>query len=284
MLEFICSYFNFSNSSLIKHNYIKFRKNFPYKITTIEIALPNQKFFIEDSIKIVASKDNIFWQKERCLNLAIANSLDRTKYIAWIDTDIKFYNNNLKNNTLQALEEYPVVQLFEKCVEYPKINSYNNNIGIGYKFVNGIDDIEYPHIGYCWAFHKDILVNNKLYDADPIGNSDVLQLMAWLGLWNHRTIVDLNPIYRKEFLLWAWDSYCKVQGNIGYVSGYIEHFYHGKTVDRRYNSRNNILTKHEFSIGKDLEINDQGLYKLKNKPLIRDIEQYFMNRAQKEAV
>lgn len=282
MIKFICSYFNFGNSTQIKNHYLKFRKYFPYKITTIEIALPNQKFFIDDSIKIRANLHNIFWQKERCLNLAIDTLSDTTKYIAWIDTDIKFEDTNFQKNALKTLEKYPVVQLFEKCFEDPKINSYNNNISLGYKLVHNIDNVLYPHVGYCWAFHKDILINNKLYDADPVGNSDVLQLMAWLGMWNHKIILDLNPIYRTEFLLWAWDSYCKVQGKIGYIPGNIEHFYHGKTKDRKYYSRNNILNNHKFSIEKNLEIDYNGLYRLNNKLLIQDLEHYFIHRTKTE--
>lgn len=282
MLHFICSYFNFSNSAKIKNNYIQFRKHFPHPITTVEIALPDQKFFIEDSIKIKADTCHIFWQKERCLNLAIDSLPDSAKYIAWIDTDIRFHRDSFKEDTLNALENYPLVQMFEHCFENPDVNSYNNNVSMGYKLVNKLDSIDYPHIGYCWAFHKDILVDNKLYDADPVGNSDALQLMAWMGIWNHQVIIDLNVDYRKEFLLWAWNSYENVESNIGCIPGVVEHFYHGKTEHREYNRRNNILNKHNFVPSKDLSIDKNGLYKLNNKALTQDIYQYFSRRSKYE--
>jgi hypothetical protein len=282
MLKFICSYFNFGNSKRIKTNYKKFRKYFPYPITTIEVALPKQKFFIDDSIKIRANYDNIFWQKERCLNIAIENLPEDTEYISWVDTDIRFYNDNLLEDTYKALESYPVVQLFEECFEKPNINRYNNNISIGSKIVNKLDHIKYPHIGYSWAFHKNVLIEDKLYDIDPVGNSDVLQLMTWLGTWNHACIIDLNSEYRQQFLLWAWDSYEKVESNIGYVSGKVEHFYHGRTEHRNYTSRNNILTTNNFSPSKDLEIDTNKLYKIKNSKLVEDIKDYLSQRSKYE--
>lgn len=282
MLKFICSYFNFGNSKRIKTNYKKFRKYFPYPITTIEVALPKQKFFIDDSIKIRANYENIFWQKERCLNIAIESLPEDTEYISWVDTDLRFYNDSLLEETYKALENYPVVQLFEECFEIPNINRYNNNISIGNKIVNQLNDITYPHIGYAWAFHKNVLIENKLYDIDPVGNSDVLQLMTWLGTWNHASIIDLNPNYRQQFLLWAWDSYEKVESNIGYVSGKVEHFYHGRIEHRHYTSRNNILTANNFSPNKDLEIDINQLYKIKNVQLVEDIKEYLSQRSKYE--
>ena len=110
MLSFICSYFNFGNSDIIKSNYIKFRKNFPHPITTVEVALPNQDFFIEDSIKIRANDLNIFWQKERCHNIAIENLPDNTESSAWVDTDIIFHNKDFMEDTIEQLENYKFQQ------------------------------------------------------------------------------------------------------------------------------------------------------------------------------
>lgn len=282
MLKFICCYFNFGGSKKIKSNYIKFRKHFPYEIVTVEVALPKQKFFIDDSIKIRAKQHNVFWQKERCLNIAIENLPQDTEYISWVDTDIRFYNPNLLEDTLASLQKYPVVQLFERCFEKPNINKYNNNISLGYKLANNLTEITYPHIGYAWAFSKDVLVDSKLYDKDPVGNSDVLQLMTWMGTWNHASIIELNPSYRQQFLLWAWSSYEKVDGNIGYVPGEVEHFYHGRSIHRSYGTRNNILTEHEFSPNKNLDIDDNELYMMNNQDLVSDIRNYFINRSKYE--
>lgn len=282
MIRFICSYFNFANSTKIKQNYIKFRRHFPYPITTVEIALSNRGFFIDDSIKILANETNVFWQKERCLNIAIDSLPDNTETVAWIDTDVIFHNRNFLRDTEKALEDYKVVQMFEKCRESPVVNAFYNNISIGNKLVNNID-IKFPAIGFAWAFHKNILIDNQLYDKDPVGNSDVLQLLTWLGIWNHQTIIDLHRPYRKEFLLWAWNSYEKVQANIGYTPGTLEHLYHGKYAHRQYLTRNNMLTEHRFLPSKDLELDKETqLYHMQNTRLRQDIFRYLLNRAAKE--
>lgn len=282
MLQFICSYFNFSDSVKIKQNYIKFRQKFPYPITTVELALPHQDFFIDDSIKIRAGLNNLLWQKERCLNIAIENLPSNTDSIAWIDTDIIFSNPDLLPKTYDALDKYKAVQLFDKCYERPAVNPYNNTISLGKQIVDNLE-INFPAIGFCWAFRKEILIDNKLYDSDPVGNSDVLQMLAWRGKWNHKTIIQLAPEHKKDFLLWAWDSYVNVQDDIGYVPGSIEHLYHGHHVYRQYNSRNNILIKHNYSPSQDLRIDSNGLYSIPYKQqLISDIKRYFMIRTKYE--
>ena len=282
MIHFICSYFNFGNSTKIRNNYIKFRRNFKYDITTVELALPDQQFFIDDSIKLAVDYNNILWQKERCLNIAIEESKRGTDAIAWIDTDVIFDNPNLLRDTEEALEKWKVVQMFEKVYETPTVNDFFNNYSLGKQMVDELD-ISYPNIGLAWAFRRDILVDDKLYDLDPVGNSDVLQLMAWLGQWNNSCITNLLPQYRKEFLLWAWDSYENVQGDIGYVKGALEHIYHGKQENRKYRHRNQILIDNNYVPSKDLRMDHNQLYTLPYCPqMVDDIRQYFNLRSQSE--
>lgn len=277
-IEFICSYFNFGNSSKIKKNYTAFRRKFPHPITTVEVALPDQDFFIDDSIKIRATDKNILWQKERCLNIAIAELPNKTDKIAWVDTDVIFHNPNFMEDTAEELEYHPVVHMFEKVVEYPQVNPFNNNFGIGKRTVDHLD-IEFPAIGFAWAFRKEILINEQLYDKNPVGNSDVLQMLTWMGIWNHKTIVDLSVPYRKEFLEWAWDSYENVQADIGYTKGELEHMYHGHQSNRHYHDRNQILVKNHYVPSEDLRLDKNDLYMIPYKPHLReDLHSYFKNR------
>ena len=174
--------------------------------------------------------------------------------------------------------------MFDKCFEKPKVNEYNNNTSLGFKLARNNQMPEYPHVGFCWAFRREALVNNKLYDCDPVGNGDVLQLMAWMGIWNHQYIIDLNIKYRKEFLLWAWDSWENVQSSIGYTQGTIEHFFHGSIQNRKYLSRNNILTAYNFTPSKDLTIDDNDLYAMHNNLLLNNINDYLEHRRKTEMV
>ena len=75
MLHCISSYFNPTNSKKIKENYLTFRKNLKVPLTTVELAFNDQPFFISDSIKIRGDTNNIMWQKERLLNIAIDSCL-----------------------------------------------------------------------------------------------------------------------------------------------------------------------------------------------------------------
>ena len=105
-IAFITSYFNFTDSKRIKNNYIEFRKRFPYKLYTAELALNHQQFFIDDSLKFTATENNIVWQKERLLNLLIETLPHNTDIIVWVDCDIVFNNNSILKDIDKAINEF----------------------------------------------------------------------------------------------------------------------------------------------------------------------------------
>ena len=111
MLHCISSYFNPTNSKKIKENYLTFRKNLKVPITTVELAFNDQPFFISDSIKIRGDTNNIMWQKERLLNIAIDSLPNNIDKIAWIDADILFENEKWFYDTEKELDDYEARQL-----------------------------------------------------------------------------------------------------------------------------------------------------------------------------
>ncbi len=282
MLQFITSYFNFTNSNKIKQNYINFRKKFPYDIITIEVALPNQKFFIDDSIKIKCSNNQILWQKERCLNIALENLSPTTDSVSWIDADIILHNDNFLNDANDTLSNYKVAQIFERVFELPNVNSTHNTISFAKDYIEG-HHLDYAAVGFGWAMRREVL-EYGFYDSDILGNSDCLQLISWLGLWNHRLVKQLTPKHRLHYLLWAIKSFNLVNSNIGCIKGDIEHMYHGSMINRAYVARSQILTDNNFDPGIDIKIDDNKLYVLSDsKPILQNqILNYFMDRKDDE--
>lgn len=284
MLHCISSYFNPTNSKKIKENYLTFRKNLKVPLTTVELAFNDQPFFISDSIKIRGDRNNIMWQKERLLNIAIDSLPNNIDKIAWIDADILFENEKWFYDTEKELDDYGAVQLFEYVSEINGSTDllYNNSIGFAKCHKDQLD-IPWPKPGLCWAANRDIL-SDGLYDKDISGSNDTYQLIIWCGMWNHHWLYRMSPINRKEFLLGNYKQYEKVLGNIGYVKGNIKHLYHGQFKNRQYYHRLDILENHNFNPDLDISINAQGIfYWSSNKPILHEqIGQYFIDRKDDE--
>lgn len=282
MLQFITSYFNFIDSYKIKQNYINFRKKFPYNIITIELALPHQKFFIDDSIKIHCETNQILWQKERCLNIALDNLSNNIDSIAWIDADLILHNDNFLNDADYTLSNHKVAQIFERVFENPNINSTHNTLSFAKDHIEG-HNLDYAAIGFGWAMRKEVL-EYGFYDSDILGNSDCLQLISWLGIWNHRLIQQLTPKHRLHYLQWAIKSFNIVNGDIGCIKGDIEHMYHGNMLNRKYVTRSQILTNNSYDPDLDIRVDTNKLYSLSIDKLTlqNEIFNYFMDRKDDE--
>ena len=291
MLALITSYFNPTHCQKLKDNYVQFRKHLNHPIVTVELAFNDQPFFINDAIHIRGTDKNLLWQKERLLNIALESLPNNVDKVAWLDADIIFENSNWFQETEKKLDSYKVVQPFEYVSEDGHYSdpAYENTPSFG-KFIEENPDQSqwletgpWPSVGLVWSARRDVL-SNGFYDKDVVGSSDTYQLLSWLGLWNQKMVQLLTPHNRKEYLLWAWQSYEAVKGDIGSISGNIKHLYHGKKSSRQYFDRIRILVENEFCASKDITLDSQRLYQWNsNKPLFhQSVKQYFVSRSQND--
>lgn len=287
MIASICCYFNWDNNQVRKNNYIKFRKNFQYPLKTIEICLKESDFFIDDSTKIVASHDNILWQKERAFNLLLENLDEKYDKILWVDTDISFQNSDMMQELETKLDQYDIVQPFETVIEsrYGIIseNKCLNTYGYAKRlkdYAKGkkLNNIRSPAFGLTWGINRSIMPNGYFYDKHILGSSDLLQIQSvTLDILNKSFIGNYS-----DNIVRSWIDYCrkmpKKKYDIGYCHGSIEHFYHGKAVNRGYKYRECLLNKYGFDPKLHLEIDDNGLYKILHPELKTAISNYFNKR------
>lgn len=286
MIVSICCYFNWDNNQVRKNNYIKFRKNFQYPLKTIEICLKESDFFIDDSTKIIASPDNILWQKERAFNLLLENLDEKYDKILWVDTDILFQNSGMMQELESKLDQYDIVQPFETVMEYRDgIISENNCLNTdGYaKTLKDYTEKKelkciQPAFGLTWAINRSIMPNGYFYDEHILGSSDLLQIQSV-------TLDILNKSFIGKYsdnIVRSWINYCKKMPkkkyDIGYCYGSIEHFYHGKESNRGYKYRECLLNKYGFDPQLHLAIDDNGLYKIIYPELEIAISNYFNKR------
>jgi len=284
MLGLITCFFNPTNSNKLRENYLSFRRSLNRPIVTVELAFRDHPFVVEDSIKIRGSENNIMWQKERLLNIALESlppSIDR---VAWLDADIIFENPFWFEETEKKLESFPVVQLFESAYEKGG-DSSSPNTGVGFGKFKSVSDYlapwptEFPLTGLAWAARRDVL-KSGFFDLGIIGSGDLYQINAWLNYWNSDFVLRMPPKLRKQFLLWGWEPAQQVQGTIGFISGRIEHLKHGPLKNREYYKRQQVLVADEFCPVEDLKIDKNGIYAWTQKGLRfrKQLESYFFNR------
>lgn len=66
---------------------------------------------------LLLQTDDELWHKENMLNLGISRLPDNWEYVAWVDADITFLRPDWVGETVEALQHYPVVQMFETAAD-----------------------------------------------------------------------------------------------------------------------------------------------------------------------
>jgi len=296
----ITCYFNPSNYKTKFSNFKVFeniiRKSNIYMMV-VECAFGDTEFTLNDfpNVLKVRSQD-ILWQKERLLNIAVSKLPERIKKVVWLDCDVLFANQNWLVETSRLLDEFPVVQPFEIAVRLPKDDLYYKEDGevwnsFSYikvnkpKLVSNNNFQLHGHTGFAWAARKDLLKKHGLYHAFISGIGDHLIAHAMCGDFNHPCINRMvsGPL-RSHFLEWGQRFHQDVKGKVGYTSGVILHLWHGETENRQYLEKHDELLEHNFDPSKDICVGDNGTLSWNsNKPKLHQWAlQYFYDRKEDE--
>jgi hypothetical protein len=263
----------------------RMRKEKYVKLITVELQQGLRPFITDSLIKL--RTDDELWYKENLINIGVNHLPPDWKYMAWIDTDIEFKNENWALETIEELQSYKVLQLFSHCIDLGiKNETLHVHMGFAYQYVNG-ETWKEPkyggtwHPGYAWAMRRDVYDNiGGLMDFPILGSGDHHMSLAFIGLVNKYINSKLHPHYK--LLCNIFQERCEkfIRRNIGFVHGTILHYFHGNKADRRYQDRWKILTDNQFDPLRDIIKDSQGLWKLEGSKLkLRDdIMMYFRQR------
>lgn len=227
------------------------------------------------------------WHKENLINIGVAHLPENWKYVAWVDADLTFTNENWTKDTIDALQHHNIVQLFQTAIDLGPHDEFLNKFeGFGYKYriSNKIDfckNYSAPHPGFAWACTRYAWESmGGLLEFGILGSGDRSMAYAWIGIVEKSVAKGMNKNY--VAMLKAFQENCRytIKKNIGFVKGCIIHSWHGRKQDRQYSSRWQILVRNDFDPITDLKKNSQGVLEFTgNKPnLIFDINKYFKQR------
>lgn len=230
------------------------------------------------------------WIKECALNQLVERLPRDWKYIAFIDADVEFNNKNWVEETIQQLQVFNVVQMFQNCADLgPQGETLQVHTGFMFKYINRMSlgsRYENGHPGYAWAYTRFAFERlGRLIDRCILGSADYHMAASLIGraqmtLDDYQSHGGLTQNYIEMILDWQSRAERHVKRRVSYVPGTILHYYHGSKAKRQYISRRDVLTKYKFDPWRDIYEDYQGLLCLDEDRIeLRDaIQRYFRTR------
>lgn len=233
----------------------------------VECAFGDEPFVLPAGEGILHVRGgDVMWQKERLLNLALAELPASCRKVAWLDCDILFADPDWAARTSRLLEEFPVVQPFTDAVRLPRGARHHQGGGEEWPGFAAVcrgnpdrltvgDFRLHGHTGFAWAARRELLAAHGLYDGCITGSADHLMAHAFCGDWDspciRRTFYG-NRAHHRHFADWGRRVYSDVRARIGCTEGTVLHLWHGDTADRCYVDRNRELAGFDFDPASDL--------------------------------
>ena len=265
------------------------------KLTVVEMQLGERPFQLSTpGVNYVQVRtQSLLFNKENLQGIGVAD-ISRTapdwKYLACIDGDILFRNAGWATETVQALQQYRVIQPWATCYD---LGPHGEHLHAWSSFCSqwhqkkpmratASKDYTYCHTGYAWAYTRQAFDwLGGLLETAALGAGD--HHMAWslIGHADWTIPTGVTPEYRAPIMQWQDRATQHIHQNIGYLSdSTIEHFWHGSKDNRQYKQRWSIIVDNKFDPVTDLKKNSYGVLELSgNKPeLAHDLDLYFRQR------
>jgi hypothetical protein len=256
---------------------------------TVEVAFGDREFMITNTDNprhLQLRTNDELWHKENSINLMVQRLPPDWKYVAWIDGDIQFTNENIAIETIHQLQHYKVVQMFQSvCNLGPTGSVHSVYKSFCWQYLQGkpyhkSGNYNFWHPGFAWAATRQAWNDmGGLIDFAILGAGDHHMALSLIGKGSDSLPGGVSPGYRAKIMEFQQRCESNIRRNIGYVDGTILHYWHGKFKNRKYVERWDVLTRNKFDPMLDIRKDWQGLYMLNDKIGLRDgIRAYFRQR------
>ena len=296
----ITTYFNPAGYRARPRNYRVFAERLNVPLLTIELVYgAKPELTSADATRLVQLRsDQVLWQKERLLNLALAALPSECRSVAWLDCDLVFEDPSWADKTRGALEQFPLVQPYGNVFDLAPAAEPGNDVSdhviferesMANQYRRGAIDFgatsasmlgEYSP-GHAWASRRDVLNRVEFYDAMILGSGDTGMALAALG--RYEDIVEayeMNHRQAEHYRAWAREWHAVINGRVGVVDGGLYHLWHGDLRDRGYDIRYAGLKEHDFDPQVDIRLDRNGCWRWGSdkKELHEYVRRYFAAR------
>jgi len=289
-LYIILPYFNFCGFKRRRDLFLEFVERYTHepmtKLVVVEALGPAPLGYIPGVCKHLTfrSKSTV-WLKENLINMGVESLPRSWKYMAWIDADLEFLNQNWVEDTVKELQDADVVQMWRSAINLgPNGEALKTDKSFAYMFVgsgtkwNPTDKYGFWHPGYAWACTRSAYEQmGGLVEWAILGSGDRHMAMAFAGLATQSCPGTVHENYKG--LLRLFESRVK-DFKVSWVDGTIVHHWHGSFANRRYKERWDILTKNAYDPAIDIEFTRQGLVQLSKhgQRFEQFLNEYFIGR------
>ena len=284
-------------------NYRLFRERLGVPLIAVELSFgaPFELTEGDADILIQIRGGDVMWQKERLLNVALQALPDDCRAVAWIDCDIVFERDDWSVAAMAALEQRPLVHLFERLHFMPPElppQALGAAAGQGYltsvvaAVERGLDplaglsamtatnDVIYAR-GTAWAARRELLDRLSFLDVCIIGGGDtaiICSLYECYDFFRQRNVPGEAEMAR--FREWAARFRAAAPDGAGSIAGDILHLWHGSLADRRRGARHKGLAQFGFDPDRDIAVSESGAWRwVSEKPeMHRYVRDYFAGR------
>ena len=247
---------------------------------------------------IIVRCDDEIWLKENLINIGARHLPADAKYVMWLDGDVRFERDYWALETIETLQNYPVVQPFSHVVDYgPGTEIIQTHTSFAYCYNKGpklhdknelggwVYGGPYWHPGYGFAFRMDIWnAVGGMMERAVCGAADYHMATALIGRSDFSRPGNIHPNYKHMVQVWEDRAEAAVHRSIGHIAGTIHHFFHGRKEDRKYIERWDVLTKTQFDPYADLTNDRNGVLRLavgnddRGRRLRDGLKAYFRDR------
>ena len=264
-------------------------------LTVVECAFGERPFHYDERKHVQhigVRARTMLWHKENLINIGVSRLPPEWKYLAWVDTDIRFRKPGWAEETVHGLQHYAMLQPWDTAYDLgPDGEHMELHRSFGWVYGTGKPIVQGPrcspggyvfgHPGYAWAMTRDAFVRvGGLIDTAILGAADHHMAMGAIGRASETIPGKLMGAYAAPIMRWQDRAVRHLNDRVGWVPGTIEHSFHGSKLHRRYVDRWQILEENHFDPAIDIMRNEFGVVELAgNKPrLTRQIETYFSQR------
>lgn len=301
----VTSYYNPFRYTRRSNNFKRFREELSVPVIVVELTTDGCFEISPDERTIVirVQTSTLLWHKEALLNYAIKFVPTHVEFVAWLDCDIVFQNKAWASHAIDALERYPLIQLFSDLYDLgPDGDLANNSEPTGRSVAARYSDsnsalsdfllrprtgtqVRKTAFGLAWAAKTSLLRRHKLYDAMILGGGDIGLACAAFGRFDDTIdTLQLLPGHAKHYCSWAEPFHSAVKGEVGCIDGGLHHLWHGHVENRNYIKRHEILSKFNFDPARDLEKNADDMWNWvnPNSLLQQTVKRYFISRCESD--
>lgn len=242
----------------------------------------------------------IVWYKENLQNIGINILTGRHpewRYLALVDGDFLFERDAFAK-TIDALQHYDVVQMWSHVINLAPSGGVLSGVSNSfmYCYANGIQRRNASAYeqgaggpGGAWAYRRDAInkiggaLGSPLIDWNIVGGGDRAMARALTGQLRYAMNPKYTASYRDSMYAWEDVAVRNLKKNIGYVDNTLRHMWHGRPVDRGYDTRWKILVDYRFDPVTDLKRDVSGIWQLNvhDERTIRmrdELRKYFFTR------